>query len=269
MGALRVLLGRFGLVDPLSESERRGHLSAIEEFTRLLTPDRGAVNRTLDGFYRRYEEACKRKEEKAFLETERRSLENRIRSASTIPVEKPKAEEGREGIGVIASIYASYAKRLTRYPRVTVGPGASAEIEHLYGCLQQFEKKYLPLLEKTVSSLSDRGLSRDLGEVRDRFHPLTAHGSRLPVVFDQYLARVARCRNEDDAEKEGQGVLREAWQAFRRVKQLTRTARDHKEASHGKVVLGNGQRVTAEAAALAVLDEIEQIFHDFRLKGLE
>ncbi|MBN8217640.1 MAG: hypothetical protein J0L75_13440 [Spirochaetes bacterium] len=272
MAFLRSLLHRLGLAEALSDDERRRRLAAIEAGWREITGGASAYARLIDQFHKRYDAACRTGRELAFLDEEHAALDEQFRALH----EKDRLARAAAaqaaapaGPGVIQGIFKEFEDRLKRHPRLPIGEGAEAEIEHLYGCLVQFEKRWVALLRAAAVAMGERALQRDLGEFEGAFRPLTQASSRLPSTFERYRARVASMRSRDDIQKEGQSPLREAYLLLRRVRQAAQGLRDDPRAPGAKLTLPNGNVVSAEAAAIAALDEIKQIFHDFRLKGLE
>lgn len=275
MAFLRSLFSRLGLAEALSDGERRSRLATIESGWRELSGGPGAYARNIDQFHRRYDAACRSHRELEFLDEEHAALDEQFRAlrdkecqASQAAEEAARAAKTPTS-GVMTGIYKEFEDRLKRHPKVAIGDGAEPEIEHLYGCLVQFEKRWVALLRQAAVAMGASSARRELEEVEGQFRPFTASSSRLPSAFERYRSRIASMRNKDDIQKEGHGPLREAYVLLRRVRQLAQGLRDDSRAASAKVTLSNGNAVSVEAAALATMEEIKQIFYDFRLKGLE
>lgn len=257
-----------------SLSEKKRILTEIEDVYRSLSGTETARSENVRRFYDRYEKAIATgMRERHFLESEleaarefKREFESKKGALLSERAERARKKNG----GVIDSILREQEKRLERYAQLAIHPKAFKEIECLYGGLREFEKKYLPLLSRAVKIFGKGHWVREFGELSQGFYPfLSSASGRLPRLFQTYRDRIEKLNDQDDIQKEGQTLLREAYVLLRKIRKFSIELRDLPEAASLTLTLGAGRTVTVQAACVAVVDEVNDFFHAFRLKGLD
>ncbi len=270
MSIIRLLRRLLGFSE-ISLGERRKYLAAIEEKNQEVFLSLQARAKYLKDFYHRYDHHLKSGlSEVPFLKEELEALNQFDRTLK----DKKRQRDSVPEATVLNSIVEGIEARLNRYDQLKIHPKAHREIECLYGFLVFFEKKYHPLVLKAVTLLPRQALGTiKPNEINDhlyQYRPLSMSTSgKLPSSFATYAQNISTMKKDDDIQKEGQKILKEAYVLLKVTRKYCLTMKAQKEARDLKVKLPNGQTVNLDALLLAVIEEINEAFYAFRFKGLE
>jgi hypothetical protein len=266
-GFVRKLFG----FSEISLDRRRKFLAGIERRNQEVFKTVSGRAKYLKEFYLRYDRHLRSGlSEEHFLKEELDALNHYAKGRDEKLAAASKVSEPT----VLNEIVAGIDARLDQYEQLSIHPKAHREIECLYGFMVFFEKKYHPLILKTVQNLPRHSLDgltpNKVSEHLFSYRSLAVSTSgRIPSSFETYRQNISNLKKDDDVQKEGQKILKEAYVLLKETRKICLKLKANKESEKLQLRLPGGQAVSAESLLLAVVDEINEAFYAFRFKGLD
>lgn len=114
--------------------------------------------------------------------------QNDLRKEKMAAEEKQRLNDARKSQPDFADrVLEKLKKKMLVYPPLKIHQEASYEIEHLYGAINQFEKRYWPQIDRFIQENRNwalRGEKRDFNNELWRFTPSGEDG--IPVILEKY-----------------------------------------------------------------------------------
>lgn len=216
-----------------------------------------------DSFEDRYIGALERKVDvSSFLLAEISAIEELIRREE----EKEKAaavrgEKAEKKQGIADKVLEEHKRRIDKYEAVPILPGAREEVCKLLGALVVLEKEHWPNLAPVLRDTATSMASFEMISLESRLRALADRDREgIPTYLVRYIAHLKRFprstaaieREENEFIKETAFFLHDFLSVLRRVKE------NYKDLGEEKT-----------AALVTVLDTVDGIIADFRLKDLK
>jgi hypothetical protein len=214
-----------------------------------------------DSFEDRYINALeKRVDVSSFLLAEISAIEELIRREEE-KAAAAKAAKPEKKPGIADRVLEEHRRRIEKYEAVPIHPGARGELCKLLGALVVLEKEHLPNLVPVLRDTAYSMASYDMINLESRLRTLADRDREgIPTYLVRYIAHLKRFprstavieREENEFIKESAFFLHDFLTILRRVKENYRDLEEDKKAT-----------------LATVLDAVEEIIADFRLKDLK